>query len=180
MAKKRGKSLDPDLNDLVPIFVDEVQDRLERLATLAPRLPDDEDARAEVKRELHTVKGAARMLQLGQIAELAHATEALVLAAPPEVAGVLTRVVDRLSSMVDAVAAGKSPEPDPDLLAAVTGALGEDDEGQRRGKRPASPSAGKSGGKGGRKGGMKRPVSAPAGWAGGPTLPVSAPAGVGS
>ncbi len=127
MAKK--KPLDPELRDLIPLFVDEARDRIERLATLAPRLPADEDSRAEVKRELHTIKGAARMLQLGQIAELCHASEELVGAAPAEVAGILTRVVDHLSAMVDSVAGGERPEPDAELLALVTAArAGEEAE----------------------------------------------------
>lgn len=155
MAKKKGKPLDAELAELVPIFVDEVRDRLERLATLAPRLPDDEDAQAEVKRELHTVKGASRMLQVGQIAELVHATEELVLAGPEGVGSLLTRVVDRLSSMVDTVEEGANPDPDPELLGAVTAALegagaGEtkakrSGKGKRGGKRPASGKRGTRG-----------------------------------
>ncbi|HEX6201119.1 MAG TPA: response regulator [Thermoanaerobaculia bacterium] len=155
--KKRGSPLEPELHDLVPIFVEEARDRLERLAALAPRLPDDDEARADVKRELHTVKGAARMLQLGPIAELAHATEELVVAGAPGVSGVLTRVVDRLSAMVDTVAEGDRPAPDPDLLAAVTAALGEE--------KPADPK--RPAGKGKRARSVKLPVSAPAGVGGG-------------
>lgn len=144
MAKKKGKPLDAELAELVPIFVDEVRDRLERLATLAPRLPDDEDAQAEVKRELHTVKGASRMLQVGQIAELAHAAEELVLAGPEGVGSLLTRVVDRLSGMVDTVEEGATPEPDPELLGTVTAALEEAGAGKKTAKRPGK---GKKGGK---------------------------------
>ncbi len=122
MAKKRP--LDPELRDLIPLFVDEARDRIERLATLAPQLPEDRESQAEVRRELHTVKGAARMLQLGEIAELCHASEELVEAAPAGVAAILTRVVDRLSAMIDSVAGGELPEPDPELLAVVASARG--------------------------------------------------------
>jgi chemotaxis protein histidine kinase CheA len=86
---------------------------------------EDEEAKASIKRELHTVKGAARMLQLGQIAEIAHATEELVLAIPAEAARDLTRVVDRLAGMVDRVAAGDEPEPDTELLAELEARLRE-------------------------------------------------------
>ncbi|MFP3939096.1 MAG: response regulator [Thermoanaerobaculia bacterium] len=157
MAKKKGKPLDAELAELVPIFVDEVRDRLERLATLAPRLPDDEDAQAEVKRELHTVKGASRMLQVGQIAELAHATEELVLAGPEGVGSLLTRVVDRLSSMVDTVEEGANPDPDPELLGAVTAALEAAGAGETTAKRSGK---GKKGGKRPASKGVKRPSSA--------------------
>jgi len=115
-----GRPLDPELQELIPLFVDEVRDRLERLATLAPRLPGDEEARTQVKRELHTVKGAARMLQLGQIAELCHASEELVEVGPEVTGSLLTRVVDRLSGMVDVVASGQTPEPETELLHLVT------------------------------------------------------------
>lgn len=126
MAKKKRTSLDPELQELVPIFVEEVRDRLERLASLAPLLAEhDEEAKASVKRELHTVKGAARMLKLGQIAEIAHAAEELVLANPARVAGDLTRAVDGMSAMVDAVAAGDYPPADPELVGELTARLAE-------------------------------------------------------
>ncbi|HUF77501.1 MAG TPA: response regulator [Thermoanaerobaculia bacterium] len=115
------RAFDPELRELVPVFVEEARDRLERLATLASRMPGDEASRDAVKRELHTIKGAARMLQLGPIAELAHATEELVTATPAGLARSLTRAVDRLSEMVDSVAAGEAPEGEPALPADGTG-----------------------------------------------------------
>ncbi|MGD2114144.1 MAG: response regulator [Acidobacteriota bacterium] len=114
------RPLDPELQELIPLFIDEVRDRLERLATFVPRLPGDAEATIQVKRELHTVKGAARMLQLGQIAELCHATEELVEQEAEGVAPLLTRVVDRLSGMVDVVSEGDNPEPETELLRLVT------------------------------------------------------------
>ena len=123
------RPLDPELQELIPLFIDEVRDRLERLATLVPRLPEDEDARTQVKRELHTVKGAARMLQLGEIAELCHASEELVDAGPGRAGGLLTRVVDRLSAMIDTVASGVQPESDPELLQLVIAAHEEPEAG---------------------------------------------------
>ena len=67
--------MDPEFADLVPLFVEEARDRIERLATCVPRLEADPQAMVEVKRELHTLKGAGRMLQLGALAELCHAAE---------------------------------------------------------------------------------------------------------
>jgi chemotaxis protein histidine kinase CheA len=145
VAKKKRKPLDPELQELVPIFVEEVRDRLDRLASLAPKLAEeDEEAKASIKRELHTVKGAARMLQLGQIAEIAHATEELVLAIPTEAAGDLTRVVDRLSAMVDVVAGGSQPDPDSELLReleARLAVLAPDGEGPDEEEEPAETEA---------------------------------------
>lgn len=133
-------ALDPELRELVPLFVDEVRDRLERLLGLAPLLPE-ETAATEVKRELHTIKGAARMLQVGAVAELAHAAEELMAAAPPGLGTALTRIADRLSAMVDQVAAGRNPEVAVGLLAELAAAGGGSGEAAAEGapEPPAAP-----------------------------------------
>ncbi len=133
------RPLDPELQELIPLFVDEVRDRLERLATLVPRIADDQGARTQVKRELHTVKGAARMLQLGEIAELCHASEELVDDGPGRAGSLLTRVVDRVSSMVDTVASGVQPTADPELLELVIEAHREADQAGGGDGAPAAP-----------------------------------------
>jgi chemotaxis protein histidine kinase CheA len=111
--------VEPDLADLIPLFVGEVRGRLERLVGFCPAVESDPEAAAEARRELHTLKGAGRMLRLGAFAELCHAAEGLLQGSRPNVVRLLTRVTDRLSAMVDSVAAGESPHPDPDLLAAL-------------------------------------------------------------
>ncbi|HEX2644190.1 MAG TPA: response regulator, partial [Thermoanaerobaculia bacterium] len=60
---------------------------------------------------------AGRMLRLGPFAELAHAAEEVLHAAPPGMIQLLTRVVDELTAMVDVVSRGDDPETDPELLA---------------------------------------------------------------
>ena len=111
--------MEPDLADLIPLFVGEVRGRLERLVGLCPAVESGPEAAAEARRELHTLKGAGRMLRLGAFAELCHAAEGLIQEPRPGVVSLLTRVTDRLSAMVDLVAAGEAPAPDPDLLAAL-------------------------------------------------------------
>lgn len=157
-----GRPLDPELQELIPLFVDEVRDRLERLATLAPRLPGDEDARTRVKRELHTVKGAARMLQLGQIAELCHASEELVEVGPEVTGSLLTRVVDRLSGMVDVVASGQTPEPEAELLHLVAKAHGVGETGEEAEKPAPKKGAKKGASKASKAKGAKKPTEAAA------------------
>lgn len=124
-------SLDPELAQLIPLFVEEVRDRLDHLATLAPQLGrdggEDSEAKVLVKRELHTVKGAARMLQLGQVAELCHAAEEMVERPPENLVSLLVHTVDRLSAMVDDVAAGEAPKPATDLLKALAEAVADRD-----------------------------------------------------
>ena len=115
--------MDPEFADLVPLFVEEARDRIERLATFLPQLEADAQAAVEVKRELHTLKGAGRMLRLAALAELAHTAEEILHVHPPGTSGLLTRVVDHLSHMVEAVSRGAEPEHDPGLSALLAGAL---------------------------------------------------------
>lgn len=109
--------MDPEFADLVPLFAEEARDRLERLATYVPRLGSDPQAMVEAKRELHTLKGAVRMLRLGPLAELCHAAEEVLHTAPPGMVALLTRVVDELSDLVETVSRGEEPQGNPELLA---------------------------------------------------------------
>jgi chemotaxis protein histidine kinase CheA len=113
--------VDPDFADLVPLFVSEARGRLERLLTLGARVAGDPGATAEARRELHTLKGAGRMLRLTGLAELCHAAESALQHPTAGVERLLTRVVDRLSAMVDAVAAGVDPVQDPGLVGELAG-----------------------------------------------------------
>ena len=113
--------IDPDLADLVPLFVSEARGRMEKLASLVPRVGEDVVATGEVRRELHTLKGAGRMLRLAAFAELCHAAEGAMQPPGPGVERLLTRVVDRLSAMVDTLANGQAPVPDEALLHALAG-----------------------------------------------------------
>jgi len=108
--------VDPEFADLVPLFVEEARDRIERLATFVPQMEGSAQSAVEIKRELHTLKGAGRMLQIAPLSELCHAAEEVLHAAPPGLIPLLTRVVDELSSMVEAVSRGEEPGRDTDLL----------------------------------------------------------------
>src|SRR4051812_10740240 len=112
-----GEALDAEFADLIPLFVEEARDRLERLASSVPRLEIDPLAVVEAKRELHTLKGAGRMMRIGALAELCHAAEEVLQAARPGMIALLTRVVDDLSALVEAVSHGEDPPPDVELIA---------------------------------------------------------------
>jgi len=109
--------LDAEFADLIPLFVEEARDRLERLATHVPLLDVDPQSAIEVKRELHTLKGAGRMMRIGELAELCHAAEEVLHAARPGMIALLTRVVDELSVLVEEVSRGNEPPVDPKLVA---------------------------------------------------------------
>ncbi|MFH1177182.1 MAG: response regulator [Acidobacteriota bacterium] len=113
--------MEHEFRDLIPLFVSETRGRIERLASLARGVESEPRAVAEARRELHTIKGAGRMLQIAPLAELCHLVET-ALPAPGEGAGaLLTRVTDCLTVMVEAVARGEEPVADPELLAFLKG-----------------------------------------------------------
>ncbi|HEY4587810.1 MAG TPA: Hpt domain-containing protein, partial [Thermoanaerobaculia bacterium] len=105
--------MDAEFADLIPLFVEEARDRLERLASSVPKLEVDPQSVVEAKRELHTLKGAGRMMRIGALAELCHAAEEVLHAARPGMIPLLTRVVDELTVLVEAVSKGKEPPVDP-------------------------------------------------------------------
>ncbi len=109
--------MDAEFADLIPLFVEEARDRLERLATCIPHLESDAQSVVEVKRELHTLKGAGRMMRIGALAELCHAAEEVLHAAKPGMIPLLTRVVDELTGLVDSVSRGVEPPVDEELVA---------------------------------------------------------------
>jgi two-component system chemotaxis sensor kinase CheA len=108
--------VDAEFADLIPLFVEEARDRLERLASSVPRLEVDPQSVVEAKRELHTLKGAGRMMRIGALAELCHAAEEVLHAARPGMIPLLTRVVDELSSLVESVSRGSEPPVDAELV----------------------------------------------------------------
>lgn len=115
--------MEQEFADLVPVFVEEARDRVDHLASVAERVSADGEAEAIAKRELHTLKGSARMLGLGGLAELCHAAEDAVAAGPARLADLLTRTTDALAAMLSAVAAGEDPAADGELVAALRSAV---------------------------------------------------------
>ena len=112
--------MDPEFADLVPLFVAEARGRLERLAALAPEFEESTAATApEIRRELHTLKGAGRMLRLAPLAELCHAAEGLLQPPRPGIGALLVRVVDALTVMIEAVGRGEVPVADAAVLEAM-------------------------------------------------------------
>ena len=116
--------MEQEFADLVPLFAEEARERLDKLALCLPRLAAEPQAAVEARRELHTLKGAGRMMRLGAFAELCHAAEELLHGLRPGAPAtgglipLLTRVLDRLSDMVEVVRRGQGdPEPDAELLA---------------------------------------------------------------
>lgn len=113
-----GRPVTDELGDLLPLFLEEAGARLERLSGLLFRAGDDPGAAVQARRELHAVKGAARMMGLDEVAELCHRTEDCLvgeegadLEAARELGERLAEVVDDLRD--EAGAAGPAPSGAP-------------------------------------------------------------------
>jgi len=106
--------------ELVPVFVAEVRERLERVADLLPALDFAPQAAIELKRELHTLKGAGRMMALPEFAELCHAAEELLQASDVHNDARLVAAHDTLAALADAVERGAPLWRDEALLRSLT------------------------------------------------------------
>ncbi|MBL7251156.1 Hpt domain-containing protein [Alloalcanivorax marinus] len=117
--------LDPELTAL---FLEEAEDLLlsasEHLATWEQ---GEAESRLALQRDLHTLKGGARMAAVTAVADLAHELENLYEVAgapdrgtpPPSLFDVLHRAHDRLADMIEALRQGRAPAPAPDVEAAL-------------------------------------------------------------
>ncbi len=102
--------------ELLEIFLEEAADILDSSGAALLRWQAEPGSRQEVEtllRDLHTLKGGARMVEIGPIGDLAHELEFLyeglsagLLAPSTELFALLQGCHDRLAQMVDAVAAG--------------------------------------------------------------------------
>jgi len=99
--------------ELLEVFLEEAGDIMENSEQTLQNwkhTPDEQSLIVELQRELHTLKGGARMADITEIGDLAHAVESLMVkAADGEITAgepmftVLQQAHDRLSGMVDQV-----------------------------------------------------------------------------
>ncbi|MBD8577714.1 Hpt domain-containing protein [Pseudomonas syringae] len=112
--------------ELLEIFLEEGFDILDSASAALSRWQADPHNTLEVEnllRDLHTLKGGARMLEIKPLSDLAHEVESLyesvasgVRVPGPVLMEVLQRGHDRLADMLDAVRAG---QPLPDAAAVI-------------------------------------------------------------
>ncbi len=99
--------------ELLEVFLEEASDIMENSEQTLQNwkhTPDEQSLIVDLQRELHTLKGGARMADITEIGDLAHAVESLMVkAADGEITAgesmftVLQQAHDRLSGMVDQV-----------------------------------------------------------------------------
>lgn len=88
--------MNDEFADLLPVFLAEASGRLEHLYQLLPTLARNPASRQEAQRELHTLKGAGRMLKLTAFAQLCHELEELVQRQEEDLVPALQRGLDQL------------------------------------------------------------------------------------
>ncbi|MDX1800742.1 MAG: Hpt domain-containing protein, partial [Marinobacter sp.] len=113
-------------DELAAIFLEEAQDLIESTAEALQswsEKPDSPELLRLLQRDLHTLKGGARLADITPIGDLAHELETLFegltehrLAINEELADLLFRCHDRLAGMVDAIKNEQPPRPAPDLI----------------------------------------------------------------
>jgi len=109
--------------DLLPVFLAEAYARLERLQQLLPHLASDEASRREAQRELHTLKGAGRMLKLASFAQLCHELEEAVQRGGEGVEATLQRGLDQLAAALQHLAAPAEEKPQEAAPGSAAGEL---------------------------------------------------------
>ncbi|WP_407297854.1 Hpt domain-containing protein [Stutzerimonas zhaodongensis] len=119
-------SRDPEL---VEIFLEEGFDIIERAAASLQRWAEDVDNSLEIEalqRDLHTLKGGARMADIREIGDLAHELEFLYeglcagnYRASPTLFALLQTCHDRLAEMLDAVRALRAVPRGQDLIETI-------------------------------------------------------------
>ncbi|SFR63135.1 chemosensory pili system protein ChpA (sensor histidine kinase/response regulator) [Marinobacter daqiaonensis] len=115
--------------ELAEIFLEEAQDLIASTADALEswqERPDNTELLRLMQRDLHTLKGGARLADVQAIGNLAHDLETLFeglsehrLGMTPELSDLLFRCHDRLAGMVEALANGEPPRPAPDLEADI-------------------------------------------------------------
>jgi len=107
-----------DLDDLLPLFLEEAGSRLDRLTALLGVAGEDAGAAVQVRRELHALKGAARLMSLSHIADLCHQAEDCMVGEGTTGIDGARSIVEGLAEIVDDLQDVSDP---PAIEARVTG-----------------------------------------------------------
>ena len=125
-VSSRLMDLDPEL---VEIFLEEARDIIDNSGSLLHQWETDThnlDLVAELQRELHTLKGGARMAEVGLIGDIAHELETLFERIVDNRFGIDLGMIklclschDALANMVEAVASGQALPDASELLTQI-------------------------------------------------------------
>lgn len=121
---------DEDMDqELAEIFLEEARDLIDSTADALQSWGDNTenlDLLRLLQRDLHTLKGGARLADIQPVGDLSHELENLFeglteqrLAVTGELSDLLFRCHDRLAGMVDALEQQEPPRPAPDLISEI-------------------------------------------------------------
>ncbi|WP_288075896.1 Hpt domain-containing protein, partial [Marinobacter sp.] len=121
---------DEDMDqELAEIFLEEARDLIDSTADALQSWSDNTenlDLLRLLQRDLHTLKGGARLADIQPVGDLSHELENLFeglteqrLAVTGELSDLLFRCHDRLAGMVDALEQQEPPRPAPDLISEI-------------------------------------------------------------
>ncbi|WP_274522198.1 Hpt domain-containing protein [Ectothiorhodospira mobilis] len=138
-AAEAGQPEEAPDPELLEIFLEEASDLLDAMDTSLQSWGEDLDDREVVhafQRQLHTLKGGARMAALTPIADLSHALESLMIALSEgqkrphkEMLTPVQAGLDRLTQMVDCARRGAAIPADPSLVRHLHAIRSGDGEG---------------------------------------------------
>jgi len=92
-----------DLDELLPLFLEEAGSRLDRLTVLFDEASTDPGAAVQVRRELHALKGAGRLMGLSEIADLCHRAEDCMVGEGATGIDGARSITERVAEIVDAL-----------------------------------------------------------------------------
>lgn len=115
--------------ELAEIFLEEARDLIDSTAEALQSWSEatgNLDILRLLQRDLHTLKGGARLADIPSVGDLAHELENLFeglteqrLSVNDELSDLLFRCHDRLAGMVDSMGAKEPPRPAPDLISEI-------------------------------------------------------------
>ncbi|MEK7992118.1 MAG: Hpt domain-containing protein [Thiotrichaceae bacterium] len=129
----------PDPTDeFTAIFLEEAEEILENTQSLLERwqtAPDNMQLMKELQRELHTLKGGARMVEITPMGDLSHELESVLTKivegtghSSPRIQEVIQTCVDELVAMLEAVRSSLSLNMPDDLINRIKAALNGEPE----------------------------------------------------
>ena len=105
-------------DDLLPLFLAEAGDRLERLGSLIIGAGNDGEKLNQARRELHALKGASRMMGLADFSARCHRAESLLENPNPKVLREVRSIHRDLGRMVEEGEVGTTPAPGDEIVGA--------------------------------------------------------------
>ena len=132
-------------SEVVEVFLEEGKEILEACEITLQQWsadPSNKDLMEELQRQLHTLKGGARMAAITAMGDLSHSLESLITAivdghlpVSPQLPVLMQQTQDRLLQMLDLAMANRPIPPAPELIVHIQGLI----DGHSPGQLPEQP-----------------------------------------